>query len=69
MLNALAQMHKETADKRWTEICSLHQEIGGLSYDRQKLQAEVLRLQKEVNRLSTENRDLKWKIEDLTADE
>ena len=49
MLNAVAEMHKETAEKRWQEICSLHQEIGGLSYDRQQLQAEVLRLRKEVN--------------------
>ena len=68
MLNALAQMHKETADRRWEEICSLNQEIGGLSYDRQQLQAEVLKLRKENNRLSTENRQLKYRIEDLTAE-
>ena len=69
MLNAVAEMHKKTAERRWDEISALNREIGGLSYDKQQLTAEVLRLRKEVSSLTTENRQLKWKIEDLTADD
>ena len=68
MLNALAQMHKETADRHWEKRCELNQEIGGLTYDKQRLQSEVDELRKEVNRLSTENRNLRYTIEDLTAE-
>ena len=68
MLNALAQMHKETADRHWEKRCELNQEIGGLTYEKQQLQAEVEKLRKEVSRLSTDNRNLRYTIEDLTAE-
>ena len=68
MLNQLALLHKATAERHWENICSLNGEVGGLSYDKQQLQAEVLKLRKEVSRLSTDNRDLRYKIEDLTAE-
>ena len=69
MLTAVAEMHKKTAERHWDAICCLHQEIGGLSYEKQVLQAEVLRLRSEVRKLSTENRQLRWKVEDLDTDE
>ena len=40
MLNAVAEMHKATAERHWENICTLNQEIGGMTpTDRLKLNA------------------------------
>ena len=64
MLNAVAEMHKATAERHWENICTLNQEIGGMQYTNEQLQAEVERLQKEVQRLTAENRQLRWEMPD-----
>ena len=64
MLNAVAEMHKAAAERHWENICTLNQEIGGLTYGNERLQAEVERLHKEVQRLTAENRHLRWEMQD-----